>query len=58
LEIWATDFDGTNNRMVAFVDNLGLNVTRGDLHLQHGQYNAAKDGNQPYQNLIFQPGWA
>jgi hypothetical protein len=49
LEIWATDADGTNNRLVAFADQLKLTLTRGYLHLQDARYNAAKDGNQPYR---------
>jgi len=49
LEIWATDFDGTHNRMIAAVDKLRLTMSRAYLHLQHGQYNAAKDRNQPFQ---------
>src|SRR4051812_15471460 len=49
LEVWATDHEQKNDQLVAVLDNLRLPFTRGYLHLEHAQYNAAKDGNTPYQ---------
>jgi hypothetical protein len=44
LEVYATDLDDMSTfRRVARIEGLGLTFTRGYVHLQHSQYNAAKD---------------
>jgi hypothetical protein len=46
LEVYATDLDDMSSfRKVASIEGLGLTFTRGYVHLQHSQYNAAKEGS-------------
>jgi hypothetical protein len=46
IELWASDYDSPEQlHRIASVGDLGLNFSRGYVHLQHSQYNARKDGN-------------
>lgn len=45
-EIWASDYDQPSTfKLRAAIPNLGLTFSRGYVHFQHGQLNAALDGN-------------
>jgi hypothetical protein len=45
-ELWVSDFDDPASfQLRTTVHDLGLTFTRGYVHLQHGQFNAALDGN-------------
>jgi len=45
-EIWASDYDRPSTlKLRAAIPNLGLKFSRGYVHFQHGQFNAAQDGN-------------
>jgi hypothetical protein len=45
IEIWASDYDGSNFREVTFADNLGLTFSRGFIHFQDSHYDAFKAEN-------------